>query len=130
MYRRIPGESNLRFKSVKRQLYRLREKIYPKNPKSCQDFVEMMKDPKIFEQFGKTENKQHRFYLGSQIKRHFAFHIFLSKATIKMIEEKIPAGERKYLMDGTFSIVPRNMSQLLVISLEYENNVSFHLLYE
>lgn len=84
----------------------------------------MMKLPNIYEEFGKTENKQHKFYVGSQIKRHFSFHVFASYSTINMIKEKIAPGDRKYLIDGTFRIVPRNLAQLLIISVQYGTNVS------
>lgn len=83
-----------------------------------------MKLPNIYEEFGKTENKQHKFYVGSAIKRHYSFHVFASDSTINMIKEKIAPSDRKYLMDGTFRIVPRNMAQLLIISIQYGTNVS------
>lgn len=114
----------LTFKSVERTLYRLRDKSRPKNPKTNEEFQEAMKDPKIAEDYGFSMNKQHRFYMGSVVKKLFAFHVFASLAVISMIRDKIAPIDRKYLIDGTFKIVPRQFSQLLIISIQYKDNVS------
>lgn len=84
-----------------------------------------MMDPEIFAEYGLSMNRQHRFYMGSVIKKMFTFHVFASLAIINLIKDKIAPGERKYLIDGTFKIVPRQFSQLLIISIQYEDNVSY-----
>lgn len=81
-------------------------------------------DPKIAAEYGISMNKQHKFYMGSVVKKIFAFHVFASLAIINMIKDKIAPGERTYLIDGTFKIVPRRFSQLLIISIQYNDNVS------
>lgn len=130
MFRRIPGESNLTFGSVQRTLYRLRDKSRPKNPENNEEIRKAMMDPKIAEEYGYSMDKEHRFYMGSVVKKLFAFHVFASLAVINMIKEKIVPNERKYLIDATFKIVPRLFSQLLIISIQYKDNVSsYNLVY-
>lgn len=131
IFRRVPGESKLTLDSVERELYRLRDKQYPKRPTSDGEVKNMLKNPSIYEQYGTTLNKQHQFYVDSVIKKHFAFHVFASFTIIEMIKKCIKPGQRTYLMDGTFKIVPRQFKQLLIISVEFKQNVcvSHHYLF-
>lgn len=85
----------------------------------------MFKKPEIIEQYGQTLNKQHSFYVNSVVHENYAFHVFASFATIEIIKKHITPENRNYLLDGTFKIIPRGFSQLLIISLEYKNDVSF-----
>lgn len=69
----------------------------------------------------------HDLYIDSIIEKDYAFHVFASYANIDLTKKHIPPGQRKYLMDGTFKIVPRQFSkngQLLIIAIEYKNDVS------
>lgn len=126
MYRRTPGESKLTFKSVERTLYRLRDKNRPKNPENNKTIQKIMAVPEIDEEYGFSMNKQNRFYMGSVVKKIFAFHVFASLAVVSMIKDRIAPNDRKYLIDGTFKIVPRQFSQLLIISIQYNSDVSFY----
>lgn len=75
----------------------------------------MFEDPDIMNEYGLSMNKQERFYAGSVVRALFAFHIFASFSTINFI--------KKY----NFKIVPtpsKLFSQLLIISIEYKNDVS------
>lgn len=129
--RRNSGESKLKFHSVSRQLYRLRDKQYPKRPESDEDIKVYMHDQKIFDEYGKTLDNLRPLYVDSIVEEQYAFHVFASFKTIGMIEENIPPNERKYLIDGTFKVVPPKfgkMGQLLIICIEYKNDVSNYFL--
>lgn len=88
-----------------------------------------MNDPSIFEEYGRTLDKKRPLYAGSVIEPDFAFHTFASYGVIDLIKAHIPLQERRYLMDGTFKIKPRQYSQLLVMSIEYKNNVRLNNVY-
>lgn len=125
-FRRNPGESTLQFMSVERELYRLRDKQYPNIPRTDKDIERSLKDPNIFEKYGKTLNNQYDFYFDSVINEKYAFHVFASLATISLIKDHIAPEHRNYLMDGTFKIIPREHNQLLIVSIEYKNDASIH----
>lgn len=108
---------------MERQLHRIRDKHYPARPKTDEDVKKMLKDPEIYEQYGKTLNKQHSFYVDSVVKNQFAYHVFVSFTIIQLIKKFIKPGERTYLLDGTFKIAPRQFKQLLILSIEYKQNV-------
>lgn len=88
---------------------------------------DVMKDPEIFREYGLTLNEQHSFYVDSVVENHYAFHVFASFAVIDQIKKNIEPGKRRYLMDGTFKVVPREFSQLLIISIEYKHLVGINL---
>lgn len=84
----------------------------------------MLETPEIREEYGRTLDGNNALYIGSKIEDEFAFHVFGSHAIIKLVNENILTGQRNYLIDGTFKIVPRNFTQLLIIAIEYKNDVS------
>lgn len=123
--RRVPGESKLRFDSISRQLYRLRDKQYPKRPSTDEELKKAFANENIFAEYGHTLDKRRPFYAGSKIKKNrYAFHVFASFGIIDLVRKHIPPNQRKYLLDGTFKIVPRQFRQLLIIAIEYKNDVS------
>lgn len=78
------------------------------------------------EMFGQTLDKQHKLYFGSVVKALFAFHVFVSFSVIDMIKKHITKDKlekRRYLIDGTFKVVPKKFNQLLIIAIEYKNDV-------
>lgn len=126
VYRRIPGESRLTFESVSRQLYRLRDKQYPERPSTDEALKDAFGKADIFVEYGRTLDKRRPLYAGSVVKRNYAFHAFASFGVVDLIKKHIPPNERKFLMDGTFKIVPRRFRQLLIIAIEYNNDVSIY----
>lgn len=82
-----------------------------------------LKKPDIQEKFGKTLDGKRQFYIDSVVRPTFSFHLFASLAVISFIKQFIKSGERFYSMDGTFQVVPRGLSQLLIISIQYKNKV-------
>lgn len=121
----------MKLTSVERELYRLRDKQYPQRPTTNQEVEEFLKDPATYELYGKTLNNQDQFYVDSVVEDRgedgYAFHIFASFATIRLIENHIAPEHRNYLIDGTFKIIPRGFSQLLIISIEYKNDVRINI---
>lgn len=105
-------------------MYRIRDKEYPSRPKTDEDIQTTFNNPDIFEEYGKSLNGQHQFYVGSDVNENYAFHVFASFDTIDLIEKYIVPDQRNYLMDGTFKIAPSKFQQLLIISIEYKNDVS------
>lgn len=113
-----------------RNLYRLRDKKYPKRPETDEDIWDRLTNSReIRNKYGKTLDNQRPLYVDSIIKKgKYAAHIFASQATVDLIEKHIPPSERRYLADGTFRVAPRRFSkkggQLLIVSIEYKNDVS------
>lgn len=64
------------------------------------------------------------FYIDTVVEKDFAFTVFASKFVIDFIQKNIDATSRSYLMDGTFDSLPDAYYQLLVISIEHNNDVS------
>lgn len=133
--RRKPGETKLVFDKVKSQLNVIRSKPFPKQPKIekndgrleiHQKYQKLLDRRDIREEFGTTLDKRHKLYFGSVVKKLFAFHVFVSFAAIDFIKNHITKEQhqkRRYLIDGTFKIVPRKFNQLLIIAIEIQNDV-------
>lgn len=121
--RRHRGTSRLKYKRLKKQLSRRKNKTYPKRSKNHAEIRDTLEDPKISLEFGQTADKYGKFYIGSVVKEEHAFHLFASPSVINLIENHMINQPRHYLIDGTFSVVPKEFAQLLVISIEYKNDV-------
>ena len=81
-------------------------------------------EPHIMEQYGFNLERDGKFYIETVIEDHYAFTVFASKFVIDFIQEQIQPNKRHYLMDGTFDSLPSEYYQLLILSIEYENDVS------
>lgn len=126
--RRHRGESRLKYKKHKKQLGRRKNKKYPKRTKTHAETRESLNDPKNFSEFGQTADKYDKFYAGSVVKDEHSFHVFVSPSVKSLIEKHMTNQPRHYLIDGTFKVIPREFAQLLVISIEFKNDVRTMLL--
>lgn len=115
----------LTYRRVSRQLYRIRDKKYPKRPSTDEELKSALEDNGIFEQYGKTLDHLRPVYAGSVIEKdEYAFHVFASFGIVDLVKANIPPDQRRYLVDGTFKIIPRQFRQLLILAIEYKNDVS------
>lgn len=123
--RRPLGESNLKYSSMERNLRRLLNNDMPEMPTSAAEISRAFENAATMDRFGFNLRSTERFYIDTiQKDPHYSFTLFASIEIIKMIEQHIPQN-RRYLMDGTFDVTPVGcFSQLLIIHIEYENDVS------
>lgn len=110
---------------MKRTLLRHKTKKFPKMPDSLETIRDTFLDPEIIQKFGMNYERDCKFYIDTVITDFYAFTIFASKYVIDFIEENIEPKSRNYLMDGTFDHLPKEYDQLLIISIEYMNDVSY-----
>lgn len=127
---------------MKFQLNVIKNQKYPKLPKIRDDdgpetinkkYQDLLDDKDIRDQFGTTLDRRHKLYFGSVVGRLFSFHVFVSFAAIDFIKKHISKEhqqKRRYLMDGTFKVVPRTLNQLFIIAIEYQNDVSTNTMLE
>lgn len=92
---------------------------------------EAFRNEDIFNEYGRS-----RYIPNAPFFRHvfdasddFAYCIFASQAIMDLITTNISVKDRKYLIDGTFNVVPKGeFNQLLIIHVEYIGKVSFTVL--
>lgn len=116
-------DTNLNFATVKRSMTNWKSINYPKKPNSIEEIQRVFCDPNIIEKYGSTHNGE-AFYIDTIIARDYKFTIFASPNTIEFIEKNIAPESSRYLMDGTFDSLPKGYKQLLIISIEFQNDVS------
>lgn len=117
-------DSKLNFNSVEATINRLKSKKCPELPAEPEALKKAFEDPETLNKFGMNLINKDRLFLHGEVNENFSYQIFASIRTIDFIKRKIAAGQRRYLIDGTFKIVPKPFSQVLIISIEYRNNVS------
>lgn len=117
-------ESNLNFTKMKRQLNRIKNGPLPNIPSDHKELRELFRNGEIIEKYGFSLDQISKFYVDTVVDEQHSFCIFQSAAIISFIEKNIEPCNRHYLLDGTFSCVPRGFYQLLVICIEYRNDVS------
>lgn len=123
--RRPHGESSLSFRSMARNLRRKTNKRRPQNVKTPKEIQRAFENQETMENFGVNLRKTDRFYIDTIGKKKSAFTIFGSHEMIRLVEEHIPPEERRYMLDGTFAVVPLGCYyQLLIIAIEYKKDVS------
>lgn len=74
--------------------------------------------------YGYTLDGDSRFYIDTIVTQEYSFIIFCSQYVVNFIKDNIPVGSRHYMMDGTFGSIPKAFYQLLIIAIEYQNDVS------
>lgn len=76
------------------------------------------------DKYGYNMEHDAKCYIDTVVTPHYAFTVFASKFVIDFIEKNIEPSTRNYLMDATFDSLPKGFYQLLIISIEYQNDVS------
>lgn len=113
---------------MERNLCRIKNKKFPKQPKTAAEIQSLFCEEGIIKEFGYNLSNTERFYMNTvDVPGKYAFTIFGSIDSINIVKEKINPYNRKFLMDGTFKVTPHpygSSSQLLIIFIEYENDVS------
>lgn len=115
---------------MKRNMNRVKNSKYPKNPKTLTELKEIFTEPEVLDKYGHNLDITEALYTDTVIDDEYGFCIFSSQSTINIIRLHIKAGKRKYLIDGTFSCAPKLFYQLLIISIEFNNDVSIVRLFE
>lgn len=107
-----------------RNLRRYTNEKYPPHPTTPSEIRSAYEDHTTMKKFGFNLRNSHPFYINTVEYEQSAFTVFASHETMGMIVN-IPIENRKYMVDGTFSVVPRGcFYQLLVIAIEFKNDVS------
>jgi len=104
-------------------LHRRKSIKYPKRPKTHQETRNVLQDPQIKIDFGQTVDKYGAFYIDSVVKDQHTFHVFASPSVVNLITNHMVGQPRNFLIDGTFTVIPKEFAQLVVISIEYKNDV-------
>lgn len=116
--------TNLVYSQKKRTLIRHKSRAHPKVPHSILEIRDRFLDRAVMEKYGYNLENDGLFYIGTIIEKDFAFTVFASKYIIEFIQKNIQPIQRRYLMDGTFDSLPGDFYQLLIITVEYQNDVS------
>lgn len=116
---------------MERNLRRYKNKKYPKTPKTVKDLVFAYQDSDIAQKFGRNLRKTEQFYIDTvELGPDIAFTLFASHQVLNLAKEHIPFEEQIIMMDarmdGTFDITPLGYYQLLVIYIQYKNDVGFN----
>lgn len=117
------GNTDLSYPKVKRTIERKKNERYPREPTIGTIKMEFAK-PEIMNKYGYTLDSDAKFYIDTVVQSDYQFTVFFSDYVAKFIEKNIPVGSRKYLIDGTFDKLPVGYYQLLIVTVEYQNDVS------
>lgn len=129
--RRKLGESSLSYNRMARNIRRYTNTKYPAMPKDTTEIKLAYRQKATMREFGLNLRNTSQFYVDTAEVDGNEFTLFASYDMIDMVEEHIPPELRRYMIDGTFDVVPiRYFHQLLVIAIEYKNDVSsFNIFY-
>lgn len=80
--------------------------------------------PDIDREFRKNLRGNFDFYINTvKMGQISAYTVFASHQVINTINQHIPIGQQNYLMDGTFKVAPIGFYQLLIIYIQFKNDV-------
>lgn len=111
------------YNAVKSSLQKNKVKKMPPSPVTMSGVKAEFEREDIMQQFGFTNDEPRMpFYLGTVDTLSYGFTVFGSKKTLQLIQK---LDERKYHIDGTFSIAPQGeFKQVLVIHIVVHGHVS------
>lgn len=109
---------------MKFNLNRIKNGPRPKILKNAVELQAIFENPLVFEKYGMNLDQTAPLYFDTVISEQFSFCVFQSNIVIEFVKENIEPALRHYLIDGTFDCVPCGFYQLLIISIEYRNDVS------
>lgn len=115
--------TRLNYNTVKKTIQRKKNQKYPKEPTMATIDTEFAKS-EIMNKYGRTLDGDAKFYVGTVAAKDYQFTVFSSDYVINFIENNIAVGSRKFLIDGTFNKLPLDYYQLLIVTVEYQNDVS------
>lgn len=114
---------------MERHLRRLKGNKYPGKPTNSSQIKQYYEDENTRAVFGFNLSKTHPFYIETVefelYEQNLSFTLFASHQIISFIETHIPPDQRRYLIDGTFDVCPTVYYQLLIITIEFKNDVGF-----
>lgn len=102
-----------------RMVSRSRSANLPSSVLDAAQINESFAKPEPLAMYGTTQSG-HRFFRTAYSCPDFSYCVFASPNVIRWIELRIPANNRRYLMDATFKICPFGVfNQLLIIHVSY-----------
>lgn len=120
------------YSRVQRTLERLASPTFLKSPKTPLEVIEAFQIESIWANYGLSRHKKQPrpFFKACISEPEFAYCIFASEAIMQGINDNISAGQRRYLIDGTFKVVPLGcFNQLIVIYIQYLEYQVIHFCY-
>lgn len=108
---------------MKRNVRRILNGNAPPKTKCAEDISIAFDNVDVMNAYGYNLRHTEMFYVATVIDEDSSFTLFQSRQVINMIEQYIPEG-RNYLLDGTFKVAPVGHYQLLIIYIEFQNDVS------
>lgn len=123
IYRVGITNTQLSYKKVARTIARKKSQRYPNDP-TIQEIQQEFLKPEIMTKYGYTLDGNAKFYMDTIAESDYQFTVFCSDFVRQFVEKNIDVGSRKYLIDGTFDNLPVGYYQLMIVSIEYQNDVS------
>lgn len=112
---------------MERHLRRIKNETFSASPTNGAQIIEIFSDEGMLHLFGKTKHDEPAiFYRGTLVHESYTTTFFSSEKIQTLIAVNINEGQRKYLMDATFKIVPVGcFHQILIFYIEHLEHVSF-----